>query len=598
MSADSSNASSTSPKRRKGRYSLLALAIIFLAVAAVWGYQYLLQPNIPVTPPAALLRHNDLRIDLQHPDVLIESDSLSRLPKDLLTIPFLRETLTEDLVFYYQNNADRLGITGSLRRIIFEHELTLRDNLLEIFLNQPADIALWRDRRGRLSHFVGIIKLRGLSRLLEPFAKVAANKLDLQLELIDPRFSALTIDNQPVAVYALSYAYNKQVLFASYADRLLVFSDFSMLNNAKKPSKDSQQLFQALLSGNTPWQQSFELTPRHHTASASAEQPPAAKSESAHRISLSSHYLGFGYQRFIPALAALRFEMQPEGWHSYLALSGSADSTDKKDPFDLAPIWQAMPTGASFCLALPVSQNLPAYLLQRLYAKQAETVPMLQPRDAVLPINGRSGICWYPDSRLHSPLLVTQLSSTDHRRNDQQLATLFEQMIGSYEYGKVPVTHSKHKDMPIWQREVSSRYGQYHRNDATSAQSLIEQRFLRVTLARHHQMLLFSLDDRLVQKALKTLDQNFPPLADLLPDKTTGIVPLYVAPQALSQLLEQEVFSSLPEELEPIFYNAAQTLLRPKLNALAEQPAYSLLLPADSQPQTHWQWLPLKWQQL
>ncbi|WP_048273786.1 DUF2138 family protein, partial [Pseudomonas aeruginosa] len=72
--------------------------------------------------------------DLRKPDALIESVSLSRLPKEILEVPLLRDTLTEDFVFYYENNGDRLGLTGTLRRIIYEHDLTLKDSLVEELL--------------------------------------------------------------------------------------------------------------------------------------------------------------------------------------------------------------------------------------------------------------------------------------------------------------------------------------------------------------------------------------------------------------------------------------------------------------------------------
>jgi uncharacterized protein YfaA (DUF2138 family) len=75
-------------------------------------------------------------------------------------------------------------------------------------------------------------------------------------------------------------------------------------------------------------------------------------------------------------------------------------------------------------------------------------------------------------------------------------------------------------------------------------------------------------------------------------------VPVYLAPQALSELLKKEAFSSLPKNLEPIFHNAAQTFLLPKLIALAEQQRYAVVLPADTSIETDWQWLPINWQGL
>ncbi len=92
--------------------------------------------------------------DLRKPDALIESVSLSRLPKEILEVPLLRDTLTEDFVFYYENNGDRLGLTGTLRRIIYEHDLTLKDSLVEELLDQPAQVA-----DGAQGHDEGLVLL-------------------------------------------------------------------------------------------------------------------------------------------------------------------------------------------------------------------------------------------------------------------------------------------------------------------------------------------------------------------------------------------------------------------------------------------------------
>src|SRR5476651_1246298 len=97
------------------------------------------------------------KLGVSRPDALLETASLSQLPKDLLSVPFLRDTLTEDFVFYYETHGDRLGLIGSLRRIIYEHDLKLQDNLIEQLLDQPADIALWRGADGRLKDFLLVI---------------------------------------------------------------------------------------------------------------------------------------------------------------------------------------------------------------------------------------------------------------------------------------------------------------------------------------------------------------------------------------------------------------------------------------------------------
>ncbi len=75
---------------------------------------------------------------------------------------------------------------------------------------------------------------------------------------------------------------------------------------------------------------------------------------------------------------------------------------------------------------------------------------------------------------------------------------------------------------------------------------------------------------------LQTLNKTRPAMVDVIP--TDGIVPLYINPQGIAKLLRNETLTSLPKNLEPVFYNAAQTLLMPKLDALSQQPRYVMKL--------------------
>ncbi|PAU11286.1 DUF2138 family protein, partial [Escherichia coli] len=127
-------------KKAKGWrfYGLVGFGAIALLSAGVWALQY--AGSGPEKTLSPLVVHNNLQIDLNEPDLFLDSDSLSQLPKDLLTIPFLHDVLSEDSVFYYQNHADRLGIEGSIRRIVYEHDLTLKDKLFSplLDLNRPG----------------------------------------------------------------------------------------------------------------------------------------------------------------------------------------------------------------------------------------------------------------------------------------------------------------------------------------------------------------------------------------------------------------------------------------------------------------------------
>ncbi|VVQ13999.1 hypothetical protein PS934_04035 [Pseudomonas fluorescens] len=526
----------------------------------------------PKAPAPALASD---KLGMSRPDGLLETHSLSQLPKDLLAVPFLKETLTEDFVFYYETHADRLGLIGSLRRIIYEHDLKLQDTLIEQLFDQPADVALWRGADGRLKDFLLVMDRGGLAKVLEPLAKVALD--DSQLSKV----ADVKVGTDDVALYQLSYNASKALLFASHGDKLVVLSNPAKLYDPQSGATEesgsvSTTAIAALLNGDKLFPEAFGLPPR----------APEVKQ----RLSVNASVLAMGYQRFIPNFAGLRFDMDDKGWHSFLAM----DELENQPDFDFKPIWQAMPMGASACVALPLAAEQQKPLLVKLGAEddvaQALTEHMA----------GAAGLCWYADSRLYTPLLVASLNDEDGGTLDGDLGKLFGSMVGAYE-GNVaehafPVVEKQEGQSHQWQRQVSSSFGPYKAKDAENPEAISGKAFMRVSLARHGSTLLFSLDDKLVDKALGTLDKRFPPMADVVPKDL--LMPVYFGPDSMAQLMQQETLDSLPQDMEPVFYNAAQTYLIPKLRKLGGYGKYALTLPEGSEPDGHWQWLPLEWKAL
>lgn len=528
--------------------------------------------NKPKAPPAELASD---KLGMSRPDGLLETHSLSQLPKDLLAVPFLKETLTEDFVFYYEAHADRLGLIGSLRRIIYEHDLKLQDSLIEQLFDQPADVALWRGADGRLKDFLLVMDRGGLAKVLEPLAKVALG--DTQLS----KLAEIKVAGDVVPLYQLTYNNSKALLFASHGDKLVVLSNPAKLYEAghgpvDEPGMVSTESLEALLGGQKLFPEAFGLQPR----------APEVKQ----RLSVNSSVLAMGYQRFIPNFAGLRFDMDDKGWHSFLAM----DELENQPDFDFKPIWQAMPMGASACVALPLAAEQQKPLLVKLGADDAVAQALTEH------MAGAAGLCWYADSRLYTPLLVASLNDDDSAKLDGDLGNLFGSMVGAYE-GKVaehafPVVEKQEGQTHQWQRQVSSNFGPYKAKDAEQPDAITGKAFMRVSLARHGSTLLFSLDDKLVDKALGTLDKRFPPLADVLPKDL--LMPIYFGPDSMAQLMQQETLDSLPQDMEPVFYNSAQTYLIPKLRTLGGYGKYALTLPKGSEPDGHWQWLPLEWKAL
>jgi uncharacterized protein YfaA (DUF2138 family) len=252
--------------------------------------------------------------------------------------------------------------------------------------------------------------------------------------------------------------------------------------------------------------------------------------------------------------------------------------------------------GASACVALPVAPAVHEKMLAKVGAQPAVA------KNLADHLTGAAGLCWYPNSRLHSPLLIGQLDDKAGDSLDTDLGNLFGSVIGAWESnvegGIFPVNAEVAGSAHKWQREVSSNFGQYPTSEADVPDAFATNGFFRISLARHGSTLLFSIDDSLVNKGLDALDKRFPPLADVLPKD--AVVPAYLAPNTLSTLFEQETLDALPSDMEPVFRNAAQTLLLPKLKALAGHGSYALTLPADAAPESseHWQWLPLEWRTL
>lgn len=570
MSDNTVTPAAETPAGKPSRRWPLLLAGLCLVAGVAGGFGWLLLK--PKAPPVELAGD---KLGLSRPDALLETRSLSQLPKDLLTVPFLKATLTEDFVFYYETHADRLGLIGSLRRIIYEHDLKLQDSLIEQLFDQPADVALWRGADGRLKDFLLVMDRGGLAKLLEPLAKVALD--DTQLSV----FSNLKVGSDEVPLYQLSYNASKSLLFASRGDKLVVLSNPAKYYDPESGVSEesghvSPQALAALLNGEKLFPEAFGL--------------PAKTPETRQRLSVNSSVLAMGYQRFIPNFAGLRFDMDDKGWHSYLAM----DELENQPDFDFKPVWQAMPLGASACVTLPVAAEPQKPLLVKLGAEDAVAQTLTEH------VAGAAGLCWYADSRLYTPLLVASLKDEDSSKLDGDLGKLFGSMVGAFESNveeKVfPVVEKQEGQSHVWQRQVSSSFGPYAARDAENPDAISGKAFMRVSLARHGSTLLFSLDDKLVDKALGTLDKRFPPMADVLPKDV--LMPIYFGPDSMAQLMQQETLDSLPQDMEPVFYNAAQTYLIPKLRTLGGYGKYALTLPEGSEPDGHWQWLPLEWKAL
>ncbi|MDQ1832220.1 DUF2138 family protein [Massilia scottii] len=484
-----------------------------------------------------------LNLDLSQPDALIVTRSLSSLPRDLLTIPLARDVLREDFVFYYEQNGDKLGLQGTLRRIAYEHELGWGDQMIRTVLDEPADVALWREEDGSLKYFAIAVSRNSMTRLLEQAGKVALK--DTQMKLA----GEIRVDGDKVPAYSLNYAHRRTLLIAARGTRMVILSDPGMVFGADgKANGKAETTVAGLLAADPKKQQAFRQ--QFHLD---------AQITDGHSVAVKADVLAFGYQPFFGALDALRFDFRKGQWQTRALVDAGKLAAGG---YDNRALWPVLPHNPAACFALP--------------ANWTEMKPVLGDVDASAlteQLSGPAAVCWYGSSRLYTPLVVATRKAGG---SDELYGTLFAAAIGNKKSGAVQKSTGPNGAV-LWQREVATGIGTQH-----------------PTLAVSGQTVLFSPDRKLVEQALAVSRKQAPAIADRLadPSRTVGLI----APASLAELIRKEAFDALPSTREPVLRAAADAHLVPRLNALKKYPPYRLVL--KSLPASGVSWQPLEWQAL
>ncbi len=335
------------------------------------------------------------------PDAMIITESLSRLPRDLLSNPILKEILTEDFLFYYEYNEGRLGLRGTLRRISYEHDLTFVDEVLSYIFDTPAEIMFWKGYDGRLRKYCLSVSTSGLAPYIEFAARVASD--DSQLKLVGTK----TSEGKDIPVYELRYAAHQKLYFASGETYTYIFSNREMALPEKKKTE------------NQPETKRFSDTAREKFAAISG---PVRNGHPAHTVFVSLRYLSFGYQRFFPNLESLCFEYRNKAW----TLSALTKNTEKALPADSTALWKAVPSGTCLCAALPSDPMTLKDILGSVAADSQTEIEAL-----LGAVQSPAALCWYPDSEIYTPLLAVKSDETKDMKS--VLGTLFEKSTGGVE---------------------------------------------------------------------------------------------------------------------------------------------------------------------
>ncbi len=532
--------------------------------------------------------NGEIVLDIHHPDAVIDSEALSRLPRDILSVPLLHDVLTQDFVDYYESSNTRLSAEGALRRLAFEHQLDWRDEVIRRVFDEPAHVLLWRSPDGRLGYWVMSMHRNGFAKLLQGVGNVATS---------DAQLSQVAKLSGDVPVYALKLAVGRTLLFASKDDRLVVLSAPGVLLDEKGGllGERADAVSDMLSSGRDDAARAYQLD-------APGEAPKG------HRLVVSANYLSFGYQAFFSGIDALRFDFSSNAsGHAAANWQTSALIDPGKLPqqWNSADLWRALPANPAACTSLPADWKDASGLLGKVAGGGADNAAAIGDQLA-----GPAAVCWYAKSTLVAPVFVARVKKQDAAGVAALKAALgktFGDVIGAYEakaaktdgadssaYRRLPVTtRDQSADVTVWQRPVSARSGTALTSKASFASQLSAERYFPVTLALAHGYLIFSPDGRLVDDTLAVLDKRYPALADTLAPQRLPRTILTLTPSSAAALIEREAGAALPADQEAVFRNASRTHLVPKLHALAHYPPVSLTLPQNLPGSTGW--VPVEW---
>ena len=487
----------------------------------------------------------------QAPDAVIATRSLSSLPKDIIKIPILKDLLTEDFVFYYnEGGADWLSFKGALARISFEQKTDWPSQVLAWLLNSPAEIALWKGNDGKLNHFMVVIDQTGVKALIESMVKSST---------AFPNDKQLADENSEVnkkKVQVLNLGTDRKVYLVSEDNLFFIYSDLSMA----LPSKD-RTVKDRIMSFLGVSDQIGVFGPK--------------LGNSSHILTVNANYLSFGYQAFFDSIKAFQFQYDEQGWKTSVLTSTELKLPDPKD-------WAQLPRGAAFCVALPVDKKKIESIIKagRWLEKATDTAIS----------------CWYPSSKLYSPVLALRGDYSELMQNSDELKKLFNSVIGSKEAlwkpaaeegGAPTLIYKKKLDVKVeaqdsqlsLTREVGGRFGLYSSKKSSDSTKLGSKRFFRVKLSVTPGSIIFSPDDQLVDQSLSTVTGKFPSMQTMLSSKVSG-TSVFISPEAFAKLAKSSILESLPQAQESIFRGAVSRHLFPNLDKFAKRPAQTASLGA------------------
>lgn len=497
---------------------------------------------------------NALNVDLRHPDILVRSARLSDLPKDLVNAPLLKGVLTNEVVHYYEDHPTRLSLLGTLKRLAFDHELSWSDRLIASAIDAPAELAFWRDAKGRPEHFVLALKRNVAATVMAQLGKVA---------LPDKQ---LTVAGEVAGhkVYALVINQRNTWLVVSSGERLIILSHPGLLlEESGGLSREPHRVVEALLKS----------TDAEPTVFAKDQGLPALGSGVKQEITARSDFLSFGYQHFFPGLEALRVDADAQGrWHVHARVLPPVLQAWRTGA---GTLWNALPRACAVAAALPMDWQRAGQVAEALGEGNKGLTAQLMPTAAV---------CWGSAGGLYAPVLAAQFKADPGVKQDKALKLLMTQ--ASRNKAIKPLEAGREADMtpgPVLEKALGSpAQAKLWTRVIPHELGAVRQGGTRVNvvgMARLGGTVLASVDQRALEPALAVARKTYPALADA---SVQGVPVLTINAPELAKLIDAETWRTLQPGVVPTFYRVAKELLPERLQALQRLGTVQIALPPDA----------------
>ena len=360
------------------------------AIAAFAWYRL----RMPVQPD------NQAEISLGTPDIWIHSQNLALLPHDLLQIPILKSVLTEDFLYFYQQDVDWLSLQGAIRRLSFEHDMNWSDHLFQNMASAPTDVYLWRDGTHALKYWALSIERDPLVSVAQQLAqmKLAADKQITEV-------GRVKVDGDSIPLLKISLSSKRSMVLAAHGKRLVLFSDGAMVSRDEGELDSHAETFVATLLSSDPEQRGNLIQ---------GSQAPAVKPAHAQTIWMSNRFFAQGYGAFMPDIQALHFDYDGSMWTS--------QANTRKIHVD-PRIWSQIPAYAAWCASTSIDWS---QVQAALKAAKAPVDQMLENK-ALESLSPTGAVCWYTEAGddVSKPLFVG-LRTDQSTLKTEDLSALFD----------------------------------------------------------------------------------------------------------------------------------------------------------------------------